>query len=246
MRKKRQYLYVTEEQIRQAVMELEREENMDLEQEIAEANAWAEENHIVRPPFPVPADRKKPSALMPRRDAEAKPKRRNRLKPCIQLAAVLVIVLLGGWYTQSDAVQGLRLDLVNLFTKTEIDRGILTLEGQSEWSSHYIPEYIPEGLELERSYKSLTQRKYTQIFKSNTGNSITIIQSLENVIYTYLDKNNSSEITVQSKYRAQLYFQNDMWFITWYDDHNIFVMVNGSISIQEGLKFVDNLKWSQQ
>ena len=75
MRKKQKhYITVTEEQIRQAALELERQENMDLEQVIAEANAWAEANHIVRRPFPEVPPKKRPvrQSFRPRRDTSIK------------------------------------------------------------------------------------------------------------------------------------------------------------------------------
>ena len=243
MRKKRRYMYVTEEQIRQAVMELEREENMELEQEIEEANAWAEENHIVRPPFPVPINAPQPFTLKLRRDAEAKPKKRNRFKPCIQLVAVFLIVLLGGWYTQSDTVQGMRLDLVNLFTATERDRGVLELDVQSEWNSFYRPSYLPLGLQLISNFESKSSTVYTQAYKSNTGDWINIIQSTEYIAYNY-QNDDYSTIVIRDNYSAHLLMQNDFWYITWYDENNIFVVVNGNTSLQEGLNFINSVKWS--
>ena len=119
------------------------------------------------------------------------------------------------------------------------------MKGQGEWSSYYIPESLPDGFRLEDSFESLTQNKYTQIFKSNTGETITIVQSSENVSYTYQEYDALLEITILNKYNAYLYVQNDGWSITWYDDHNIFVNVIGSTSIQEGLNLINSLKWSQ-
>ena len=246
-KKRKRYICVTEEQIRQAALDLERQENMDLEQEIAEANAWAEANHIVRRPFPEVPPKKRPvrQSFRPRRDTSFKIAKKSRLKPYVQLAAGFLIVLFGGWYTQTDSVQGMRLDLVNLFTKEVRDKGTMELKGQGEWSGYYLPEYIPDGFKLEDSYKSLTQNKYTQIFKSISGETITIVQSTENVAYTYLDENDYSEIMIQDKYRAHLYFQNNVWYITWFDDHNIFVTIIVGTDIQEGLNFINSLKWSR-
>ena len=246
MRKKRKYYFsVTEEQIRQAALELERQENMDLEQEIAEANAWAEANHIVRRPFPeVPPPKRRPvrQILKPRRDSTVQIAKKSRFKPWVQFAAVFIIVILGGWYTQTDAVQGMRLDLVNLFTNEVRDKGTIELKGQGEWNGFYVPEYLPMGFELRDSYKNETI--YTQTYKSDTGESLHIIQSPVYVSYAYRD-DTRSEILIQNKYDANLYIQDNKWFITWFDDHNIFVTVIGSTDLQEGLDFTNNLKWSQ-
>ena len=248
VRKKRKYyISVTEEQIRQAALELERQENMDLEQEIAEANAWAEANHIVRRPFPeVPPPKRRPvrQILKPRRDSTVQIAKKSRFKPWVQFAAVFIIVILGGWYTQTDAVQGMRLDLVNLFTKTERDRGIIELNGQSEWSSYYVSEYVPSGLFLTSSKK--TPKLYKQLYKSNEGGILNFTQSLDQTVFIYKDADNYSEISVQNDNRARLYIQNDMWSIVWYDDHGVFVEIIGNIDLQEGLNFINHLKWSQQ
>ena len=246
VRKKRKYYFsVTEEQIRQAALELERQENMDLEQEIAEANAWAEANHIVRRPFPeVPPPKRRPvrQILKPRRDSTVQIAKKSRFKPYIQLAAVFIIVILGGWYTQTDAVQGMRLDLVNLFTKMEIDRGILTLKDQSELSGYYEPMYIPTGLNLVNRDKS--SKVYTQTYELG-HNRLSIIQSTGYTSYIY-NNGQVSDIMVQNKFKAHLFFQQDTWYITWYDDQNITVLVSGNIALEEGLAFINNLKWSQQ
>ena len=246
MRKKQKhYISVTEEQIRQAALELERQENMDLEQEIAEANAWAEANHIVRRPFPEVPPKKRPDrqSFRPRRDTTIQTAKKSRFKPYVQLAAVFLIVLLGGWYTQTDSVQGMRLDLVNLFTKEVRDKGTIELKGQDEWDGFYVPGYLPQGLTLSLDKK--TSNLYSQIYRSRTGEILNFIQSTEYVSYTYQDDNTHFEITVLNKYSAHVYVQNDMWSIIWYDDHGIFVEVVGNIDFQEGITFINGLKWSQ-
>lgn len=245
MRKKQKhYISVTEEQIRQAALDLERQENMDLEQEIAEANAWAEANHIVRRPFPEVPPKKRPvrQSFRPRRDTSIKIAKKSRLKPYVQLAAVFLIVLFGGWYTQTDSVQGMRLDLVNLFTKTDRDRATIELNGESEWSSYYEPTYIPTGLNLVSS--DISSKVYTQTYELD-DNRLSIIQSTGYTSYIY-NNSESSDIMVQDKFQAHLFLQQDIWYITWYNDQNITVLVSGNIALEEGLAFINNLKWSQQ
>ena len=248
MRKKRKYYFsVTEEQIRQAALELERQENMDLEQEIAEANAWAEANHIVRRPFPeLPQPKRKPvrQILRPRREATIHIAKKSRFKPYIQLAAVFIIVLFGGWYTQTDAVQGMRLDLVNLFTTEIRDKGTIELKGQGEWNGFYVPTYLPPGFTLKETSSFSTI--YIQTFTlPQTNQRINLTQTIGTSSSIYKDEN-FTEIIIQNMYTAILYRQNDEWNITWYDDQNICVSVSGNISLDEGLIFINNLKWSQK
>ena len=244
MRKKQKhYITVTEEQIRQAALELERQENMDLEQVIAEANAWAEANHIVRRPFPEVPPKKRPvrQSFRPRRDTSIKIAKKSRFKPYVQLAAVFLIVLFGGWYTQTDSVQGMRLDLVNLFTKEVRDKGTIELNGQSEWDGFYVPEYLPNELKLFDN--QITTKISTQKYKDNEQ-WIHLMQYKHFTSHIYNDKQ-TRELLVKDKYTAYLYVQNDVWSIVWYDDHGVFVEVIGNIDLQEGLSFINNLKWSQ-
>lgn len=245
--RRRKYIYVTEEQIRQAILELEWEENMDLEQEIAEANAWAEENHIVRPDFPELPELpyKKKSALYPlkpRRDTKTIQKKKRYFRSCLQLAAVFVMMILGGWYMQTDAVQGMRLDLMNLFTRKYLDKSVLELSEEVDWHGDYISSDLPAGFVLTdtQEYSTIRTQKYTV-----NGHWINVSQIRYKTSYIYQEPE-ITEIWVQNKFKANLLTQGDVWYVSWYDDHNIYILVEGNLEFREGISFINTLNWSQQ
>lgn len=246
VRKRRHYIHVTEEQIRQAALELERQENMDLEQEIAEANAWAEANHIVRRPFPQVAALKSSDKriLKPRYDAAAKLAGKNRFRLFIRLVSVLIIVLLGGWYTQTDSVRGLRLDLMNLFVDVKRDKNILALHQNTvpiDRKFIYVPTYLPDHFQLTKTDESLIS--YTQTYKYSS-HWFQISHLYNEDINLYCDsKEQISKLVIHEKYTGSLYELSGVWYIVWYDEHGMCMTVAGNLALEEGEKIVSNLEW---
>lgn len=245
MHKRRHYIHVTEEQLRHAALELERQENMDLEQEIAEANAWAEANHIVRRPFPQVAVQKKlvKQTLKPRYDAAIKIYRKNRFKPFIRLVAVFFILLLGGWYTQTDSIRGLRLDLIHLFVDAKRNKNILSMhQNLVPVDRHciYVPTYLPDHFQLTKTDESLIT--YTQTYKYN-NHWFQISHIYNEDINLYCEDPQICQLVVHEKYAGSLYELSGVWYIVWYDEHGMCMTVAGNLAVEEGEKIISSLEW---
>lgn len=228
-KKRRHYTYVSEEEIREAFEDWKKETSSStLDQELENANHWAAMHGIETPPFP--RKRRRLQRTLPvRKEAEERTSRR-RFRPVVQLASVLIILVMGGWYMQTDPVRGARVGIMDLLVGQYRDKYIFQMEhsSQNEDWKELRPGYIPEGFELvgEEESQDMVLLSYS---KEELFVDIMITITEELVMYGEGSNQTYDYAYISDGNLVTIYKQNDVYTLIWMMDDTYLIMT-GNIS----------------
>lgn len=243
-KKRRHYTYVSEEEIREAFEDWKKETSSStLDQKLENANHWAAMHGIETPPFP--RKRRRLQRTLPvRKEAEERTSRR-RFRPVVQLASVLIILVMGGWYMQTDPVRGARVGIMDLLVGQYRDKYIFQMEhsSQNEDWKELRPGYIPEGFELVGEEESL-DRVLLYYRKSEQFINIMISNSEQAMIYgestgSLIENRILSDGTVVTVYQ-----QDDIIYYNWILEQ-VYIFTFGNISEIEMENIAESIQWRQ-
>jgi hypothetical protein len=228
-RKRRQYTYITEEEIRKAYADWEENASSHaMNQELEEANRWAAMHGIQTPH--VSQRRGRIRCTFSVRQETSKRENRRRFRPVLQLASVLIILFMGGWYMQTDPVRGARVGIMDLLVGQHRDKYVFQMEHGSEienWKE-IRPGYIPEGFELVSEEESLNkvilnyskEKLFIDLMISTDEKIVAYVETSGEVYdYIYLPDGNV----------ATVYKQNDVYSMKWILE-NVYIVIIGNIS----------------
>ena len=241
-KKRRHYTYVSEEEIREAFEDWKKETSSStLDQELENANHWAAMHGIETPPFP--RKRRRLQRTLPvRKEAEERTSRR-RFRPVVQLASVLIILVMGGWYMQTDPVRGARVGIMDLLVGQYRDKYISQMEhsSQNEDWKELRPGYIPEGFELVSQQETFN---INTINYKNEEHFISLIMTLEEklIAYTPSQEDELEYYMLSDGTLMTMYEQNEVYYLRWIYD-NIYMAMVCDISEDEMFKIIDSIQW---
>lgn len=228
-KKRRHYTYVSEEEIREAFKNWKQETSSStLDQELESANRWAAMHGIETPPFP--RKRRNLRRILPVRKEAKESTSHRRFRPVVQLVSVLIILVMGGWYMQTDPVRGARVGIMDLLVGQHRDKYIFQMEhsSQNEDWKELRPGYIPEGFELvgEEESQDMVLLSYG---KDELFVDIMITTTEELVIYEE-DSNQTYDCAyISNGNLVTIYKQNDAYAIVWMMD-DAYLVMTGNIS----------------
>ena len=238
-KKRRHYTYVSEEEIREAFEDWKKETSSStLDQELENANHWAAMHGIETPPFP--RKRRRLQRTLPvRKEAEERTSRR-RFRPVVQLASVLIILVMGGWYMQTDPVRGARVGIMDLLVGQYRDKYIFQMEhsSQNEDWKELRPGYIPEGFELvgEREDANIILRQYER-----EDEFFDIYMAVSEQFVAYNNFNSEENYIVMADGTViSIYEQNGTLYSKWIVGSVYFSLV-GNIYEEELLKIAESI-----
>ena len=239
-RKRRQYTYITEEEIRKAYADWEENASSHaMNQELEEANRWAAMHGIQTPH--VSQRRGRIRCTFSVRQETSKRENRRRFRPVLQLASVLIILFMGGWYMQTDPVRGARVGIMDLLVGQHRDKYVFQMEHGSEienWKE-IRPGYIPEGFELvsEEENNSNIILQY-----SNEGSFIYLSISIDSQYTMYKEESQSLNdyIMLSDGNIVNVYRQNDTVYFDWII-HQVYVSLVGNISEVEMIYIAESI-----
>lgn len=243
-KKRRHYTYVSEEEIREAFKNWKQETSSStLDQELESANRWAAMHGIETPPFP--RKRRNLRRILPVRKEAKESTSHRRFRPVVQLVSVLIILVMGGWYMQTDPVRGARVGIMDLLVSQHRDKYIFQMEhsSQNEDWKELRPGYIPEGFELvgeeeslNRVLLSFTKEQYFIDVIISNKDQITIYGNEESQIDDYIYLSQGSMVIV--------YQQNSMYSFKWTLD-NLYLTLMGNIEKDELVNIAESIHWRQ-
>lgn len=240
-RKRRQYTYITEEEIRKAYADWEENASSHaMNQELEEANRWAAMHGIQTPH--VSQRRGRIRCTFSVRQETSKRENRRRFRPVLQLASVLIILFMGGWYMQTDPVRGARVGIMDLLVGQHRDKYVFQMEHGSEienWKE-IRPGYIPEGFELvseeESLNKVLLSYRYVEQF---------MFLSLSNAEQAMIYGENTASlveyVNLSNGNLATIYRQGGITYYSWTLDGRLYITLFGNISESEMVKIAESI-----
>ena len=241
-KKRRHYTYVSEEEIREAFKNWKQETSSStLDQELESANRWAAMHGIETPPFP--RKRRNLRRILPVRKEAKESTSHRRFRPVVQLVSVLIILVMGGWYMQTDPVRGARVGIMDLLVGQHRDKYIFQMEhsSQNEDWKELRPGYIPEGFELVGRQETLNINTFN--YKSEEQ-FISLIVTLEEklIAYTPSQGDELEYYMLSDGTLMTLYEQNEVYYSRWIYDNTYMAMVC-DISKDEMIKVADSIQW---
>ena len=243
-KKRRHYTYVSEEEIREAFKNWKQETSSStLDQELESANRWAAMHGIETPPFP--RKRRNLRRILPVRKEAKESTSHRRFRPVVQLVSVLIILVMGGWYMQTDPVRGARVGIMDLLVSQHRDKYIFQMEhsSQNEDWKELRPGYIPEGFELVGEEESLnrvmlTYRNVEQFINIaiSRDDQITVYGNEESQIDDYIYLSQGSMVIV--------YQQNGVYSFKWTLDY-VYLTLMSNIEKDELVNIAESIHWRQ-
>ena len=238
-KKRRHYTYVSEEEIREAFKNWKQETSSStLDQELESANRWAAMHGIETPPFP--RKRRNLRRILPVRKEAKESTSHRRFRPVVQLVSVLIILVMGGWYMQTDPVRGARVGIMDLLVGQHRDKYIFQMEhsSQNEDWKELRPGYIPEGFELVGEEESLNR---VMLSYDKGQMFFYIIISVSDQTLVYIDeKSDTYNYAMLSEDRiATLFWQDGVYYLKWIQD-GVYVLLAGNIEQTELTLIADN------
>lgn len=241
-KKRRHYTYVSEEEIREAFKNWKQETSSStLDQELESANRWAAMHGIETPPFP--RKRRNLRRLLPVRKEAKESTSHRRFRPVVQLVSVLIILVMGGWYMQTDPVRGARVGIMDLLVGQHRDKYIFQMEhsSQNEDWKELRPGYIPEGFELVGEEESLNRvllsygqaEQFINIGLSDKEQAI-VYKDEGDLAIQYIMLSDGSIVTV--------YQQDDIIFYNWIQN-SIYISMSGNVSQDEMTNVAESIQW---
>lgn len=243
-KKRRHYTYVSEEEIREAFKNWKQETSSStLDQELESANRWAAMHGIETPPFP--RKRRNLRRILPVRKEAKESTSHRRFRPVVQLVSVLIILVMGGWYMQTDPVRGARVGIMDLLVGQHRDKYIFQMEhsSQNEDWKELRPGYIPEGFELVGEEESIDTvllsyrqvKQFINIMISNYEQIMIYGESTDSLI-EYRILSDGTVVTV--------YQQDDIIYYNWILGQ-VYFSVCGNIARFEIEKIAESIQWRQ-
>lgn len=243
-KKRRHYTYVSEEEIREAFKNWKQETSSStLDQELESANRWAAMHGIETPPFP--RKRRNLRRILPVRKEAKESTSHRRFRPVVQLVSVLIILVMGGWYMQTDPVRGARVGIMDLLVGQHRDKYIFQMEhsSQNEDWKELRPGYIPEGFELVGEEESLDTillsyrqtEQFINIMISNYEQIMIYGESTDSII-EYRILSDGTVVTV--------YQQDDIIYYNWIQN-SVYISMSGNVSQDELTNVAESIQWRQ-
>lgn len=239
-KKAKLYNYVTEERLSKAMQELASIEDPITEEETAAAKEWAAQVGLKRPDF----NERFGAAL-------AKSRRRERLlnRTLITGKCLLacMIIFLGSWFAQTEAVQSARTDIMDYFGREGRDKYVVKGVGTTVpegWEKIYVPTYLPEGFKLVDSEETLI--RYLLRYENDLGQYIDILQYGPNNtidIYTETDQKIDSVI-LDNNCVAMVYEQNGSFNVVWRPDYGVIKIISDSL-LDDIVKIANSMEWRE-
>lgn len=243
-KKRRHYTYVSEEEIREAFKNWKQETSSStLDQELESANRWAAMHGIETPPFP--RKRRNLRRILPVRKEAKESTSHRRFRPVVQLVSVLIILVMGGWYMQTDPVRGARVGIMDLLVGQHRDKYIFQMEhsSQNEDWKELRPGYIPEGFELVGEEESidtvlLSYRQVEQFINIMISNyeQIMIYGESTDSLIEYRILSDGTVVTV--------YQQDDIIYYNWIQN-SVYISMSGNVSQDELTNVAESIQWRQ-
>lgn len=241
-RKRRQYTYITEEEIRKAYADWEENASSHaMNQELEEANRWAAMHGIQTPH--VSQRRGRIRCTFSVRQETSKRENRRRFRPVLQLASVLIILFMGGWYMQTDPVRGARVGIMDLLVGQHRDKYVFHVEHDSEIENWYElqPQYVPQGFELtnKKCDENSILRQYER-----ENDFIDIYVAVGEQFIAYNDNTNLEieYIMLSDGSIATTYIQNGVYYVKWIVN-NLYLSLVSNLSENDIIDVVESVRW---
>ena len=243
-KKRRHYTYVSEEEIREAFKNWKQETSSStLDQELESANRWAAMHGIETPPFP--RKRRNLRRILPVRKEAKESTSHRRFRPVVQLVSVLIILVMGGWYMQTDPVRGARVGIMDLLVGQHRDKYIFQMEhsSQNEDWKELRPGYIPEGFELvgEEESQDMVLLSYS---KDELFVDIVISNNDQVTVYKESESTSVHYIVLDSGNVVTMYRQGNTVYYNWILNQ-LYISIVGNISETEMNNIAESVQWRQ-
>ena len=214
-----------------------------LDQELESANRWAAMHGIETPPFP--RKRRNLRRILPVRKEAKESTSHRRFRPVVQLVSVLIILVMGGWYMQTDPVRGARVGIMDLLVGQHRDKYIFQMEhsSQNEDWKELRPGYIPEGFELvgEEESQDMVLLSYG---KDELFVDIVISNNDQTIIYGYEGSQIEDYIYLSQGSMVIVYQQNGIYSFRWTLD-NVYLTLMGNTEKNELVNIAESIHWRQ-
>lgn len=196
--------------------------------ERAEADRWAEENHIT----PI--------------ISKQHPHEKLFLRMGVQLATLVFLLLTSVGYMDSMEVHSAPVGIFEYTTLQGDDMLVVDIGDlyvPADWTQVYVPTMLWEGFELvEEEQKRLTNRLYYE--NRETGEYIEFLQYAQNMTINMFTEDEVEYEMIQGKYTANVYIQNEVVYLYW-KVNDVTIMVSGNLTKEEMIEFANHIEWRE-
>jgi predicted small integral membrane protein len=194
--------------------------------ERAEADRWAEENHIT----PI--------------ISKQHPHEKLFLRMGVQLATLVFLLLTSVGYMDSMEVHSAPVGIFEYTTMQGDDMLVVTIGEATvpaDWHGVYVPTIIWEGFELvEEEIERLGHRLRYE--NRETGEYIVLLQYSQNMTINMFTEGKVEYVMIQDKYMANVYVQNGTVNINW-KINDVTILLTGNITKEELIEFANHIEW---